>query len=113
MTKLKRKPTHPGEILHVEYLIPLGLTQKQLADHLNVNQKSSVTPKVALRLSCAFNTTLDFWLNAQSAVDLYEEKNSLKNPPRKLVGKSIYLDWRFSAPIYLFLSFSVLLCGRR
>jgi addiction module HigA family antidote len=77
---MKRKPTTPGEILSEEFLKPLGLTQKELAEHLGcdykvinriVNEKVSVTPEMALKLAAAFETTPDFWLNAQMAVDLW------------------------------------------
>ena len=75
----RRKPTGPGEILREEFLIPLDLTQKQLADHLGcdvkvvnriVNGRASVGAEMALKLAAAFRTTPDFWLNAQKAVDL-------------------------------------------
>lgn len=77
---MKRKPTSPGEILNKEFLKPLGLTQKELAEHLDcdykvinriVNERASVTPEMAIKLGAAFNTTPDFWLNAQMAVDLW------------------------------------------
>jgi addiction module HigA family antidote len=76
---MKRKPTSPGEILNEGFLKPLEITQKQLADHfccdynvINriINERSSVTPEMALKLAAAFNTTPDFWLNAQMAIDL-------------------------------------------
>lgn len=95
MTKRTRKPTHPGEILKEEFLVPLGLTQKKLADHLDVdlkvinrivNKKSSITPKMALKLGHVFSTTPNFWLNAQNAVDLYEAEKSESPLPRKLVS---------------------------
>ena len=77
---MQRKPTSPGEILVEEFLIPLGLSQKDLADHLRcdykvinriVNEKAGVTPEMATKLAAAFNTTPDFWLNAQMAIDLW------------------------------------------
>lgn len=77
---MHRKPTSPGEILNEEFLIPLGISQKELADHLGcdykvvnriINEKSSVTPEMAVKLAGAFNTTPDFWLNAQMAMDLW------------------------------------------
>jgi len=77
---MKRKPTSPGEILSEEFLKPLGISQKELATHLHcdykvvnriVNEKASVTPEMAIKLAAAFNTTPDFWLNAQMAVDLW------------------------------------------
>jgi len=77
---MQRKPTSPGEILLEEFLIPLGLSQKELAVHLDcdykvinriINEQTSVTPEMATRLAAAFNTTPDFWLNAQMAMDLW------------------------------------------
>lgn len=75
-----RKPTSPGEILNEEFLKPLNLSQKDLAMHLGcdykvinriINQRASVTPEMAIKLAAAFETTPDFWLNAQMAVDLW------------------------------------------
>jgi addiction module HigA family antidote len=95
--KAKRKPTSPGEILREEFLLPLGMTQKQLSDHIEVdikvinrivNGRSSVTPMVALKLAHAFKTSPAFWLNAQIAVDLFEAEQALKNIPSPLVGRS-------------------------
>src|SRR3990167_5903226 len=77
---MKRKPTSPGEILKEEFLNPQGLTQKDLSDHLGrdykvinriVNEKGSVTPEMAMKFAAAFETTPDFWLNAQMAIDLW------------------------------------------
>ena len=79
--KFTRRPTTPGEILKVEFLIPLGLTQKIVADHLEIdikvinrliNGKTTVSPELALKLAAAFDTTPEFWINAQSTVDLYD-----------------------------------------
>ncbi len=78
---MQRKPTSPGEILIEEFLIPLKMSQKELAEHLNcdykvinriINEQASVTPEMAIKLASAFNTTPDFWLNAQMAMDLWE-----------------------------------------
>ena len=77
---MKRKPTSPGEILFEEFLVPLEITQRDLADHLHcdykvinriINEKAGVTPEMAVRLAAAFDTTPDFWLNAQIALDLW------------------------------------------
>ena len=76
----RREPTSPGEILREEFLAPLGMTQKRLADHLGcdvkvinriVNGRTSVSAEMALKLGATFRTTPEFWLNAQKAVDLY------------------------------------------
>ena len=59
---------------------PLGISQKQLAEHLFcdykvinriVNNHTAISPSMAIRLSMAFNTTPDFWLNAQIAQDIW------------------------------------------
>lgn len=80
MYKYKRAPTSPGEILLEEFLKPMNLTQKRLADHIGcdykvinriVHQRSSVTPEIALKLAKAFGVSPQFWLNAQMAVDLW------------------------------------------
>lgn len=91
---MKRKPTSPGEILYEEFLKPLNLTQKDLADHLDcdykvinriINEKASVTPEMAMKLAAAFGTTPDFWLNAQRAVDLWELRDQKKLKIRLLI----------------------------
>jgi addiction module HigA family antidote len=75
-----RQPTHPGEMLREEFLIPMNLTQKQLADSIRVpyqriNEivagKRGVTPSTALRLAKYFGMSADFWLNLQIKFDLY------------------------------------------
>lgn len=78
---MKIRPyTHPGEILLEEFVKPYGLTQKRLCELLNVgiktiseiyNKKRGISPVMALKLSNLFGTTPEFWMNAQSAYDLY------------------------------------------
>ncbi len=76
-----RPPTHPGEILFEEFLVPLDLTQLELAQALRVsflmvndlvNGRHGVTPGTALRLARYFDTSPDFWLNLQMRWDLYQ-----------------------------------------
>lgn len=90
-TTRTRMPTTPGEILREEFLHPLGMTQKQLADHLGcdvkvvnriVNGRTSVTAEMALKLGAAFRTTAEFWLNAQLAVDLYQAARRTPRLPK-------------------------------
>ena len=97
MIAINRKPTAPGEILREEFLTPLGLTQKQLADHIGcdfkvinriVNEKAQVTPKLAIKLAATFNTTPDFWLNAQKAIDIYKASRQIKRLPKSLLKKA-------------------------
>jgi antitoxin HigA-1 len=75
----RRVPTHPGEILLEEFLVPMGHTQVALAEHLGVpvqrinelvRGKRGVTPETAWLLAQALNTTPEFWLNLQAAYDL-------------------------------------------
>ncbi len=92
-TRRQREPTRPGEILREEFLEPLGMTQKQLADHLGcdvkvinriVNGRTSVSAEMALKLGAALQTTADFWLNAQKAVDLHRAVAQGLDLPRPL-----------------------------
>ena len=93
----EREPTTPGEILQEEFLEPMGLTQRQLAQHLGcdvkvinriVNSRTSVTPEMALKLGATFRTSPEFWLNAQKAVDLHRATESLSNLPAPLLRAS-------------------------
>lgn len=75
-----RSPTHPGEMLLDEFLNPMGLTQRQLADAIHVpyqrindivNGRRSVSPSTALRLAKFFNMSPEFWMNLQLRWDMY------------------------------------------
>ncbi len=75
-----REPTHPGEMLRAEFLIPMGLTQQALADAIHVpyqrinevvRRRRGVTASTALRLGRYFGTSADYWLNLQLRWDLY------------------------------------------
>jgi addiction module HigA family antidote len=94
MARKQRKPTSPGEILQEEFMLPLGLTQKQLADHIGcdikvinriINGRSSITASLALKLAATLNTTPEFWLNAQKAVDLYSASKEIGKLPKALI----------------------------
>jgi len=80
-----RRPTHPGEIFLEDFLVPLGITQKDAAARLRmsyprmneiVKGKRSVTPDTALRLARFTGTEPEFWLNLQQAVDLWNALHS-------------------------------------
>ncbi|RPH60906.1 MAG: addiction module antidote protein, HigA family [Chloroflexi bacterium] len=75
-----RAPTHPGEMLLEEFLNPMGLTQRELADAIHVpyqrindivNGRRGITPSTALRLAKYFNMSPDFWMNVQLRWDMY------------------------------------------
>jgi len=79
MLPKKRTSSHPGEILKEEFLVPLGLSQTDLAKHLGipiqrinelVRGKRGVTPDTAWRLSQALGTSPEFWMNLQVNYDL-------------------------------------------
>jgi len=87
MRKMKRQPVHPGKIIKEDYLKPLSITIKDMAERLGIsrktlskiiNERASVTPDMALRLSRAFDTTPDFWLNLQKNYDLWHAENASK-----------------------------------
>lgn len=91
---MSRKPTSPGEILNEEFLVPMGLTQKELADHIGcdikvinriINERTSVTAEMALKLSSALKTTPDFWLNAQKALDIYSAFRTVTKLPAPIL----------------------------
>ena len=78
-----RSPTHPGEMLLEEFLEPLGISQRELADRIHVpyqrinelvNGRRGVTPSTALRLGRFFGMSPGFWMNLQLRWDLYHAK---------------------------------------
>jgi addiction module HigA family antidote len=81
--EIKRKPTHPGEIIKEDFMRPLRLTQTELAEALKtsfrtineiLNEKRSVSPDMALRLARYFGTSPDVWLGLQADYDLFKAK---------------------------------------
>jgi addiction module HigA family antidote len=83
----ERRPSHPGGILKREYLEPLEMSVTKLAQALRVsrktiskllNERGAVTPEMALRLSRAFDTTPEFWLNLQQNFDLWSAARESK-----------------------------------
>jgi len=80
-----REPTHPGEMLFEEFISPMGITQKELANSIHVpyqrineiiNKKRGITPSTALRLAKYFGMTEDFWMNIQLRWDLYKARQN-------------------------------------
>ena len=81
MIELNRQPTHVGEVLKEEFLVPLGITQSHLAKALHtsfrainelVNEKRGMTTEMALKLAKYFGTSPQLWLNLQNQFDLYK-----------------------------------------
>ncbi len=84
---LMHNPPHPGEVLKELCLEPLGLTVTEAAKGLGVsrktlstilNGKSGISPEMAVRLSIAFNTSSESWLNQQSQYDLWQAEQHRK-----------------------------------
>ena len=86
MAAKRLPPVHPGEILLLEFLEPLGISQYRLAKDVTVpprrineivHGKRSITADTALRLARFFGTSERFWLNLQIRHDLELEKDRL------------------------------------
>ncbi len=84
MKKMSRQPVHPGKIVKEDYLVALSITVKDMASKLGVsrktlskiiNERGAITPEMALRLSRAFDTTPDLWLNLQQNYDLWQAEH--------------------------------------
>ena len=84
MTAPTMEPIHPGEVLMLEYLEPLGLTQHRVAVAIGVpprrineivHGKRAVSADTALRLAKFLGTTPEFWLNLQSRFDLEKARD--------------------------------------
>ena len=78
------EPVSPGEILKEEFLIPLKMSQSQLAKEMNCdvktinnicNGRAAITARTALGFSKIFGTTAEFWLSLQIATDLWHVRN--------------------------------------
>lgn len=77
---LMHNPPHPGEVLRELCLEPLGLSVTAVAEALGVsrktlsavlNGKAGISPEMAIRLSIAFDTSAESWLNQQSQYELW------------------------------------------
>jgi len=86
--RMKRRPTHPGEMLREDFLPDFGLTVAGLAEAAGVSRQSinelllgrrAVSPEMALRLGRLFGNAPEFWLNAQRAVDLWDAAQTIKD----------------------------------
>ncbi len=93
-----RAPTHPGEMLLEEFLKPMGITQRDLSNTINVpyqrvneiiNGRRGISPGTALRLAKAFGVSADFWMNIQLRWDLYFAKQSESDAIDKITPLSL------------------------
>lgn len=89
-------PVHPGEILRLDFMVPMGISQNQLAREIQVSPrrideiihgKRGITADTAMRLSLFFGTSSKIWLNLQSHYEL----DCLKRSERESVFAKIKL----------------------
>jgi addiction module HigA family antidote len=82
---LMHNPPHPGEIIRELCLEPLGISVTEAADSLGVSRKTlssilngraGISPEMAIRLSIAFDTSPESWLNQQSQYDLWQAEQN-------------------------------------
>lgn len=87
-TGMKRKPTHPGEMLREDFMPDYELSVSGIAEALGVSRQSinellrerrAVSPEMAIRLGRLFGNSAEFWLNAQRALDLWEANEAIKS----------------------------------
>jgi addiction module HigA family antidote len=87
MLPTHRPPTHPGEMLQEEFVVPLAITQNELAERLGISrvrlseilrQQRSITPDTALRLERVLGMSADFWLSLQMKWDLWHAQQEAK-----------------------------------
>lgn len=95
---MKRRPTHPGDMLGTDFLPEYGLTVATLAEAIGVSRQSinellrgrrAVTPEMALRFARLFGNSPEFWLNAQRAVDLWDATQTLKREMARITPLQI------------------------
>ena len=86
MANRKLTPIHPGEVLALDFLEPLGVSQYRLAKDISVPARRineivhgtrAISADTALRLARYFGTTDRFWLNLQARYDLEVERDHL------------------------------------
>ena len=77
---MTRKPTHPGKVFLEDVMKPLNLTVTETARMLGVsrkalsefiNEKVSLSPEMALRISKATNTSVESWMNMQLKLTIW------------------------------------------
>ncbi|MBR1451100.1 MAG: HigA family addiction module antidote protein, partial [Lachnospiraceae bacterium] len=88
---MTRKPTHPGSVFLEDVMKPLNLSVTETARMLGVsrktlsefiNEKSSLSPEMALRISKATNTSVESWMNMQQKLTLW---NAREHEPKNVI----------------------------
>lgn len=95
---MKRRPTHPGEMLQEGFPPDYQLTVASLAEALGVSRQSvnellrthrAVSPEMALRLARLFGNSAEFWLNAQRAVDLWDAAQAIQKDVARITPQRV------------------------
>lgn len=95
--RMKRRPTHPGEMLREDFLPDYGLSVSSLAEAIGVSRQSvnellrerrAISPGMALRLARLFGNSPEFWLNAQRSVDLWDAAEAIKKDVAQIIPLS-------------------------
>lgn len=96
--EMKRRPTHPGEMLRDDFLPDYGLTVSSLAEAVGVSRQSinellrerrGVSLEMALRLARLFGNSPEFWLKAQQAVELWDAAQAAKEDVERIKPLSV------------------------
>lgn len=106
MFSLKRIPTHPGEILKEEFLLPLNISPNQLSEETSIpievingilNETGSINPEIGVVFSIYFGTSPELWLNLQNQYDIYKimSEKSLKIKSIKSY-KQLHKEFKFT-----------------
>jgi addiction module HigA family antidote len=83
--KQLRKPVHPGKVFLMDVLLPLGLTVTDAAASMGItrktlseliNEKSSCSPQMALRIAAVTRTSAESWLAMQAKLDLWKARQT-------------------------------------
>jgi addiction module HigA family antidote len=77
-TTMKRRPTHPGEMLREDFLPDYGLTVSRQSVNELLRGRRALSPEMALRMAKLFGNSPEFWLKAQRAVDLWDATHAIK-----------------------------------
>jgi addiction module HigA family antidote len=94
MRSTKRRPVGVGEMLKIEFLEPMNITSKALAEAMGVHRNTIsnlinggvLTAPVAMKLAAALGNTPEFWLNIQHAVDLWDTRNRYKDETKSVTS---------------------------
>ena len=91
MKTMTRKPTHPGTVFLEDVMKPLNLSVTETARMLGVsrkalsefiNEKSALSPDMAIRISKATNTSVESWMDMQQKLTIW---NAYKNEPKNVI----------------------------